>query len=398
MSILLNKRILLGVSGSIAAYKSPDIVRRLQDLGAEVRVIITQGGAEFVSERSLQTVSKNKVHSNLWDSEAELTMGHIELAKWADVVLIAPASANTIAKLCHGKADDLLSTVILATSAFVVIAPAMNQQMYSSIAMKDNLNLLNNRNVKIIKPGHGDQACGDVGEGRLAEPSSIAQQVAEIFENLSLGGKRVLITVGATVEAIDPVRFISNHSSGKMGMALASACIQAGAKTTIVVGSISTEEEKRATCIYATSADEMHDAVMDNIDNQDLFISCAAVADYRPSKVSLNKIKKSNEKEIIELVLNRDILSDVCHLSKKPICIGFAAETENCIKNAKQKLEKKNCDAIILNDVSDPNIGLKSDENEVHFITKGDSRIIKKNSKAIIAEKIIKIISKKFFY
>jgi phosphopantothenoylcysteine decarboxylase/phosphopantothenate--cysteine ligase len=398
MSTLLNKRILLGVSGSIAAYKSPDIVRRLQDFGAEVRVIITQGGAEFVSERSLQTVSKNKVYSNLWDSEAELTMGHIELAKWADVVLIAPASANTIAKLCHGKADDLLSTVILATSAFVVIAPAMNQQMYSSIAMKDNLNLLNNRNVKIIKPGHGDQACGDVGEGRLAEPSSIAQQVAEIFENLNLGGKRVLITIGATVEAIDPVRFISNHSSGKMGMALASASIQAGAKTTIVVGSISTEEEKRATSIYATSADEMHDAVMDNIDNQDLFISCAAVADYRPSKVSLNKIKKSNEKEIIELVLNRDILSDVCHLSKKPICIGFAAETENCINNAKQKLEKKNCDAIILNDVSDPNIGLKSDENEVHFITKGDSKIIKKNSKAIIAEKIIKIISKKFFY
>jgi len=398
MSILLNKRILLGVSGSIAAYKSPDIVRRLQDLGAEVRVIITQGGAEFVSERSLQTVSKNKVHSNLWDSEAELAMGHIELAKWADVVLIAPASANTIAKLCHGKADDLLSTVILATSAFVMIAPAMNQQMYGSIAMKDNLDLLHNRNVKIIKPGHGDQACGDVGEGRLAEPISIAQQVAEIFEISSLAGKRVLITVGATVEPIDPVRFISNHSSGKMGMALASACIQAGAETTVVVGSISTEEEKRAKSIHVTSADEMHDAVMDNIDNQDLFICCAAVADYRPSKVSINKIKKNNNKEIIELVLNRDILSDVCHLSIKPICIGFAAETENCIKNAKQKLEKKNCDAIILNDVSDPEIGLKSDENEVNFITKNDSEIINKNTKAIIAEKIIKIISKKFFY
>ena len=183
MSTLSNKRILLGVSGSIAAYKSPDIVRRLQDLGAEVRVIVTQGGAEFVSERSLQTVSKNKVHSNLWDSEAELAMGHIELAKWADVVLIAPASANTIAKLCHGKADDLLSTVILATSAFVMIAPAMNQQMYGSIAMRDNLDLLIKRNVKIIKPDHGDQACGDVGEGRLADSNSIAQQVAEIFEN-----------------------------------------------------------------------------------------------------------------------------------------------------------------------------------------------------------------------
>ena len=397
MSTLSNKRILLGVSGSIAAYKSPDIVRRLQDLGAEVRVIVTQGGAEFVSERSLQTVSKNKVHSNLWDSEAELAMGHIELAKWADVVLIAPASANTIAKLCHGKADDLLSTVILATSAFVMIAPAMNQQMYGSIAMRDNLDLLIKRNVKIIKPDHGDQACGDVGEGRLADSNSIAQQVAEIFENTNLGGKRVLITIGATIESIDPVRFISNHSSGKMGMALASACIQAGAETTIVVGSISIEVEKRAKSIYATSADEMHNAVMDNIDSQDLFISCAAVADYRPSKVSVNKLKKGNDKEIIELVLNRDILSDVCRLSKKPICIGFAAETENCIKNAKQKLNKKKCDAIILNDVSDPNIGLKSDENEVHFITKNNSEIINKNTKAIIAEKIIKIISKKMF-
>ena len=397
MSTLINKRILLGVSGSIAAYKSPDIVRRLQDLGAEVRVIITKGGTEFVSERSLQTVSKNKVHSNLWDSEAELAMGHIELAKWADVVIIAPASANTIAKLCHGKADDLLSTVILATSAFVMVAPAMNQQMYGSIAMKDNLDLLENRNVKIIKPDHGEQACGDIGEGRLAEPSSIAQQAAEIFENSSLGGKRVLITVGATVEAIDPVRFISNHSSGKMGMALASACIQAGAETTIVVGSVSIEVEKRAKSIYVTSANEMHDAVMNNIDNQDLFISCAAVADYRPSKVNVNKLKKGNDKEVIELVLNRDILSDVCHLNNKPTCIGFAAETENCIKNAKQKLKNKNCDAIILNDVSDPNIGLKSDENEVHFITKDGSELVNRNSKTIIAEKIIKIISKKFF-
>jgi phosphopantothenoylcysteine decarboxylase/phosphopantothenate--cysteine ligase len=206
-----------------------------------------------------------------------------------------------------------------------------------------------------------------------------------------------LITVGATIESIDPVRFISNHSSGKMGMALASACIQAGAETTIVVGSISIEVEKRAKSIYVTSANEMYDAVMNNIDNQDLFISCAAVADYRPSKVSANKLKKGNDKEIIELVLNRDILSDVCHLSKKPICIGFAAETENCIKNAKQKLENKNCDAIILNDVSDSSIGLKSDENEVHFITKNSSVIINKNTKEIIAEKIINKISKKFF-
>ena len=397
MSTLMNKRIILGVSGSIAAYKSPDIVRRLQDLGAEVRVILTSGGREFVSERSLQTVSKNKVHDNLWDSEAELSMGHIELAKWADVVIIAPASANTIAKLCHGKADDLLSTVILATNASVMVAPSMNQQMYSSLAMKDNLQLLQKRGVRIIDPGFGGQACGDVGEGRLAEPTEIALQVSELFQNNELGGKRVLITVGGTVEAIDPVRFLSNHSSGKMGMALAYASIQAGAETTLVIGSISVDVENRAKTIFVTSANEMHEAVMANIHDQDLFISCAAVADYRPIKVSPNKIKKTSNQKTIELVANKDILSDVCQLKNKPICIGFAAETENYINNANQKLKNKNCDAMILNDVSNSEIGLKSDDNEVYFITRDGSDKISKNSKQIIAEKIVKKITEEFF-
>jgi len=393
----MNKRIILGVSGSISAYKSPDIVRRLQDLGAEVRVILTSGGREFVSERSLQTVSKNKVHDNLWDSEAELSMGHIELAKWADVVIIAPASANTIAKLCHGKADDLLSTVILATSASVMVAPSMNQQMYASLAMKDNLQLLQKRGVRIIDPGFGNQACGDIGEGRLTEPSEIARQASELFQNNALGGKKVLITVGGTVEAIDPVRFLSNHSSGKMGMALAYASIQAGAETTLVIGSISVDVEKRAKTFFVTSANEMYEAVMSNIHDQDLFISCAAVSDYRPKKVSPNKIKKDSNKQTIELVANKDILSDVCHLKDKPICIGFAAETENYIKNANQKLKNKNCDAIILNDVSNSEIGLQSDENEVHFITRNGSEKINKNSKQIIAEKIVKKITEEFF-
>jgi len=393
----MNKRIILGVSGSIAAYKSPDIVRRLQDLGAEVRVILTSGGREFVSERSLQTVSKNKVHDNLWDSEAELSMGHIELAKWADVVIIAPASANTIAKLCHGKADDLLSTVILATSASIMVAPSMNQQMYASLAMKDNLVLLQKRGVRIINPGFGEQACGDVGEGRLAEPSEIALQASELFQNNTLAGKKVLITVGGTVEAIDPVRFLSNHSSGKMGMALAYASIQAGAETTLIIGSISVDVEKRAKTIFVTTANEMHEAVMANIHDQDLFISCAAVADYRPKKVSPNKIKKDSNKQTIELVANKDILSDVCQLIDKPICIGFAAETENYINNANQKLKNKNCDAIILNDVSNSEIGLKSDDNEVYFITKNGSEKINKNSKQIIAEKIVKKITEEFF-
>jgi len=397
MSTLINKRIILGVSGSIAAYKSPDIVRRLQDLGAEVRVILTSGGREFVSERSLQTVSKNKVHDNLWDSEAELSMGHIELAKWADVVIIAPASANTIAKLCHGKADDLLSTVILATSASVMVAPSMNQQMYASLAMKDNLKLLQKRGVRIIDPGFGEQACGDVGEGRLAEVSEIARQTAELFQNNTLGGKRVLITVGSTIEAIDPVRFLSNHSSGKMGMALAYASIQAGAETTLVIGSISVDVEKRSKNIFVTSANEMHEAVIANIHDQDLFISCAAVADYRPTKVNPNKIKKTSNQKTIELVANKDILSDVCQLKDKPICIGFAAETENYLNNANQKLKNKNCDAIILNDVSNSEIGLKSDDNEVYFITGNGSEKINKNSKQIVAEKIVKKITEEFF-
>ncbi len=397
MSTLTNKRIILGVSGSIAAYKSPDIVRRLQDLGAEVRVILTTGGREFVSERSLQTVSKNKVHDNLWDSEAELSMGHIELAKWADLIIIAPASANTIAKLCHGKADDLLSTVILAASCSVMVAPSMNQQMYASLAMKDNLQLLQKRGVRIIDPGFGEQACGDIGEGRLAEPSEIARKISEIFQNSLLGGKRVLITIGGTVEAIDPVRFLSNHSSGKMGMALAYASIQAGAETTLVIGSISVDVENRAKTIFVTSANEMHEAVMKNIHDQDLFISCAAVADYRPTKVSPNKIKKNSSQKTIELVANKDILSDVCKLKNKPICIGFAAETENYLNNANQKLKNKNCDAIILNDVSNSKIGLKSDENEVYFITSNGSDKINKNTKQIVAEKIINKIVKEFF-
>jgi len=397
MNTLMNKHIILGVSGSIAAYKSPDIVRRLQDLGAEVRVILTSGGREFVSERSLQTVSKNKVHDNLWDSEAELSMGHIELAKWADVVIIAPASANTIAKLCHGKADDLLSTVILATSASIMVAPSMNQQMYASLAMKDNLALLQKRGIRIINPGFGEQACGDVGEGRLAEPSEIALQASELFQNNSLAGKKVLITVGGTVEAIDPVRFLSNHSSGKMGMALAYTSIQAGAETTLVIGSISIDVEKRAKTIFVTSANDMHEAVMANIHDQDLFISCAAVADYRPTKVSPNKIKKTSNQKTIELVANKDILSDVCQLKDKPICIGFAAETENYLNNANQKLKNKNCDAIILNNISNSEIGLKSDDNEVYFITRDGSEKINKNSKQIVAEKIVKKITEEFF-
>ncbi|VVM22194.1 Phosphopantothenoylcysteine decarboxylase (EC / Phosphopantothenoylcysteine synthetase (EC [uncultured Gammaproteobacteria bacterium] len=338
---LTNKNILLGVSGSIAAYKAPDIVRRLQDLGAEVRVILTRGGSQFITELSLQVTSKNKVHDNLWDKEAELAMGHIELAKWADAILIAPASANTIANLASGKADDLLSSVILASDCPMLIAPAMNQQMYAANSVQANLKTLAEHQVLILAPESGKQACGDIGEGRLAKPIDIAKQVGNIFQNTKLSGKQVLITLGATIEAIDPVRYLSNHSSGKMGSALADACIEAGAQVTLVHGNISVTLNQKAQIISVISAKEMYQSVMDNIVGQDIFIACAAVSDYSIKNIAKNKIKKSEKTLILELTPTKDILQEVCKLTKKPVCIGFAAETQNLTENAKNKLKTR---------------------------------------------------------
>ncbi len=385
----------MAVSGSIAAYKAPDIVRRLQDLGAEVRVILTTGGSKFITEMSLQAISKNKVHDNLWDKDAELSMGHIELAKWADAILIAPASANTIANIASGKANDLLTSVILASDCPIILAPAMNQKMYSSIALKDNLSVLHNRNMNVISPDYGDQACGDVGEGRLPEPVNIATKVSELFKNTRLTGKKVLITIGATIEEIDPVRFLSNRSSGKMGMALANTCIEYGADVTIVYGNISTQLNDRCNNISVTSAEQMYKAVMKNIDHQDVFISCAAVCDYKIKDVSKDKIKRSGSNMFLELVPNKDILFDVCKLNSKPVTIGFSAETQNLTKNAKNKLINKGCDAIILNDVSRADIGFNSDDNEVVFLTSNQSIKIEKNSKQKVGKKIIEILCNK---
>mgnify|MGYP003969745867 FL=1 len=396
MSHLTNKNIVLGVSGSIAAYKAPDIVRRLQDLGAEVRVILTQGGAQFITELSLQATSKNKVHDNLWDKEAELSMGHIELAKWADALLIAPASANTISNIAAGKACDLLSSVILASDCPILIAPAMNQQMYASISVQANLATLVQRDIQIINPEHGVQACGDIGEGRLPEPDKIAKQVGLMFQSTKLSGKKVLITLGATIEAIDPVRYLSNHSSGKMGSALAEACIEAGAQVTLVAGNVSVELNQKAEIISATTAEKMHQSVMKNINGQDIFIACAAVSDYSIKNPENHKIKKSNQTLTIELTPTKDILKEVCKLDKKPICIGFAAETQSLLENAQNKLNNKGCDAIILNDVSNADLGFKSDENAVVFIDQKSNVKLAKNSKQKLGRKIIEIISEKF--
>ena len=397
MSHLTNKHIVLGVSGSIAAYKAPDIVRRLQDLGAEVRVILTQGGAQFITELSLQATSKNKVHDNLWDKEAELSMGHIELAKWADALLIAPASANTIANIATGKACDLLSSVILASDCPILIAPAMIQQMYASSSVQSNLATLVQRDIQIINPEHGVQACGDIGEGRLPEPDKIAKQVGLMFQSTKLSGKKVLITLGATIEAIDPVRYLSNHSSGKMGSALAEACIEAGAQVTLVAGNVSVELNQKAEIISATTAEKMYQSVMKNINGQDIFIACAAVSDYSIKNPENHKIKKSNQTLTIELTPTKDILKEVCKLDKKPICIGFAAETQNLLENAQNKLNNKDCDAIILNDVSNADLGFKSDKNEVIFIDQKSNIKLAKNSKQKLGRKIIKIISEKFY-
>jgi phosphopantothenoylcysteine decarboxylase/phosphopantothenate--cysteine ligase len=396
MNNLTNKRILLGVSGSISAYKSPDIVRRLQDLGAEVRVILTSGGSKFITPLSLQSVSQHKVYDNLWDTEAELAMGHIELAKWADLILIAPASANTVESIANGKATDLLSSVILASEAVIMIAPAMNHKMYLSSAVQDNLNTLSARKIKTITPDYGSQACGDNGPGRLPESIDVANQVASEFQNTQLSGKNITITLGATLEAIDPVRYISNYSSGKMGMALVNSCIDMGAKVTCIYGNINIPLNDRATNLQALSAEKMHSSVMENIEQQDIFIACAAVSDYHVKNPASQKIKKNGDKLILELTPSKDILSDVCKMEKKPLCIGFAAETQNTLKNAQNKLKNKACDVVILNDVSNDEIGFNSDENQVVFISQNNQQNIAQNSKSKIAEKILKIFIKEF--
>lgn len=396
MKSLTNRRIVLGVSGSISAYKAPDIVRRLQDLGAQVKVILTEGGAKFITELSLKSISQNKVHHNLWGCNSKLTMEHIELAKWADAVLIAPASANTLANIAGGKANDLLTNVILASNAPLLVAPAMNQQMYQSQALQDNIAILKKRQIHVIKPEHGKQACGDIGHGRLSESNLIAQSVADCFISTALTGKKILITLGATIEPIDPVRFISNHSSGKMGMALVNICINSGAVVTCIYGNISTRLNPKARNISANSGKKMYAKVMENIGTQDIFIACAAVADYSPKNIAKHKIKKTSENLKIDLIPNPDILKDVSKLDKKPICIGFAAETQNGIKNAKNKLKNKGCDGIILNDISKPDSGFNSEQNCVVFLTSKIEQKIAKNSKQNIADKIIKICIKEY--
>lgn len=395
---LRNKRIVLGITGGIAAYKSAELVRALKTQGAQVHVVMTKGAQEFITPLTLQALSGNPVHNSLLDPAAEAGMGHIELAKWADYILIAPASANFIARLAAGMADDLLTTICLASTAPVAIAPAMNQAMWADPQTQANIERIQKiKAVNIWGPDAGQQACGDVGPGRMLEPAHLAQTLADQFEQQDLTGKTILITAGPTREAIDPVRYISNHSSGKMGYALAQAAQEMGAHVILISGPVSLPTPDRVTRINVESALEMLDAVMEHLNSCDIFIGAAAVADYRPANVSDQKIKKNQDEMHISLTKNPDIISLVAASDNKPFTIGFAAETQDVLGYARSKLERKNLDMIIANDVSNKAIGFNSDENAVIIVDKDSQTEFSQANKYHLSQKIIQHISKKLF-
>ena len=393
MSSLANKRIIVGITGGIAAYKGAEIVRRLQDQNADVRVVMTASATEFIRPLTLQALTGHQVHTDLLDPEAEAAMGHIELARWADLLLIAPATANFISTMVYGGAEDLLSTVYLATSAKVAIAPAMNQAMWSHAANQQNIQILKAREVVIIDPDSGTQACGDIGPGRLQQPERIVEQLEDIFESGLLQGKKVVITAGPTREAIDPVRYISNHSSGKMGYALASSLTEAGATVVLVSGPVSLDSPERCQLIPVVSTDDMLEASMAAARDADIFISAAAVADYRVVKIADQKIKKQAENISLQLEQNPDIVSAVATANKQLYVVGFAAETENIETYARDKLVRKKIDAIIVNDVSRQDIGFNSEDNEVSWIDAQSCIQLGKKSKAQLARDIVELIA-----
>jgi phosphopantothenoylcysteine decarboxylase/phosphopantothenate--cysteine ligase len=389
---LANKHIIIGISGGIAAYKAAELVRRLKDTGAEVRVVMTKAALEFITPLTLQALSGNAVHTSLLDPAAEAAMGHIELARWADLILIAPCSADLMSRLASGKADDLLTTLVLATNAPIAIAPAMNQAMWADVATQHNLTLLQQRLFHIFGPASGDQACGDVGLGRMLEAQELRDLAASLFDSRALDGKRVVITAGPTREAIDPVRYISNHSSGKMGFALAQAAVEAGAKTVLIAGPVNLPTPTHVERIDVVSANEMLAATMAVVDGADIFIATAAVADYRPVNCADQKIKKNTantNKLTIELEQNTDIVATVATQNQKPFTVGFAAETQDVVAYAKDKLKRKNLDMIIANDVSNNAIGFNSDSNAVSVIWTDGQKDYEQMSKQQLARQLI---------
>ena len=395
MDSLTNKNVLLGVTGGIAAYKSAEIVRHLKKSGSSVRVVMTKSAEEFITPLTLQALSGNRVSSELLDAEAEAAMGHIELAKWADAILIAPATANTIARLSSGRGDDLLSTVTLAFDGPVSLAPAMNQAMWRDERTQENLDRLIQKGYEVCGPGSGEQACGDIGLGRMLEPLEILQIFSNSFTKGKMSGKRVLITAGPTQEPIDPVRFITNRSSGKMGYNLAEAAIESGARVTLISGPVDIPKPSNCNFVSVETAQEMYDAVMHHVKEKDVYIGTAAVSDYRPVNTSNQKIKKdgSGKPITLELEENKDILKSVSELQDKPYVVGFAAETDNLLVNADKKLKGKNLDLIVANDVSDKEIGFNSEQNEVTLISLKEKTLIERQSKKKVSRQIIDFIS-----
>ncbi|MDZ7783389.1 MAG: bifunctional phosphopantothenoylcysteine decarboxylase/phosphopantothenate--cysteine ligase CoaBC [Halioglobus sp.] len=393
MAHLFNRNVLLGVSGGIAAYKSAELVRQLRDRGASVRVIMTRGALEFITPLTLQALSGNPVHTELLDAEAEQGMGHIELARWADLLLIAPATADLIARLSAGRADDLLTTVALATPAPLLLAPAMNQQMWRDTATAANIETLATRGATIVGPGEGSQACGDTGPGRMEEPPVIADAAAALFASGALAGVRVVVTGGPTREPLDPVRYISNYSSGKMGFAIARAAAEAGAQATIVAGPVNLQTPEHVARIDVESAREMLEQCELLLEDCDVFIACAAVADYRPAREESQKIKKNEEKLVVELVRNPDILAAVAAREQRPFTVGFAAETNDVLANARDKMSRKGLDMIVANDVSDSSIGFNSDDNAATVLWHGGERALPQASKDSIARELISLIA-----
>ncbi len=393
MSFLANKRILVGITGSIAAYKSPDLVRRLREAGATVRVVMTENAKRFITPLTLQAVSGFPVHDELFDLQAEAAMGHIELARFADLIVVAPASADFIARLQSGRADDLLTTICLATQAKIALAPAMNQGMWRHVLTQTNQQALAKHGVHMLGTGEGSQACGDVGPGRMLEPNSIVAALNELFRTGTLAGLRVVITAGPTHEHIDPVRYLTNGSSGKMGYALAEAAREAGAEVCLISGPVQLSKPQGMTVIPVVTAEEMYQVALKEAAHCDIFLSVAAVGDYRAETIANEKIHRRAENLHLHLTPNPDIVAAVANQSARPFTVGFAAETNDMLASAQAKLTRKKLDMIIANSVA---VGMGTDENAVTIVSKDtviDLPLLPKNQ---LARQLIEIIATQF--
>lgn len=390
MQSLHNKRIILGLSGGIAAYKAAELCRLLIKAGAEVRVVMTQGAQAFITPLTLQALSGQRVHTDLLDAQAEAAMGHIELARWADLILVAPASASFIARLAAGEGSDLLSTLCLARRGRLALAPAMNQAMWHNAASQANLHTLRQRGVDVWGPDSGMQACGDIGLGRMLEPDALARHAASCFANGLLAGLRVTLTAGPTREALDPVRYLSNHSSGKMGYALAQAAVEAGAAVTLISGPTQLAPPERLQLIAVQTATEMLQACQQH--TADLFIAVAAVADYRPATSAPHKLKKDQESMTLALVRNPDILATMAASTPRPFCVGFAAETQDPLHYARGKLQAKGLDLIFANDATST---FGSDTAEAVALWRDGEQRLARAGKAQLAREMIQLIAER---